>query len=71
MTPKLVLDADELRRLRLAAGLTQQALAQQVGLHPITITRYEAGALTPRPATSKRLASALGVPLSQLAGVIG
>ena len=35
----------ECRRLRLAAGLTQEALARRVGVEPNTIARYERGEL--------------------------
>ena len=35
--------ATELRSRRLALGLTQQALAQRLGLSPNTIARWERG----------------------------
>jgi transcriptional regulator with XRE-family HTH domain len=46
---------------RIRAGLTQQELADLVGVAQATINRYEKGERTPRPATLGRLADALGV----------
>lgn len=69
MSTTLVLDRAALRKQRLLAGLTQTALAAKVGVHPISMTRYETGAINPRPGTVARLAKALGVDVADLAHV--
>lgn len=71
MSTSLVLDGAELRNRRLLAGLTQRALAAKVGVHPISMTRYESGTIRPRPDTVARIAKALGVEISDLASVNG
>ncbi|HVS37413.1 MAG TPA: helix-turn-helix transcriptional regulator [Gemmataceae bacterium] len=59
-----------LRRLRLAAGLKQHALAVRTGLTREAISMLETGRRGRRPAadTVVRLAAALGVPPGELAG---
>lgn len=66
MPATLVINAGELRSRRLLAGLTQAALAAKVGVHPITLVRYETGKMQPRPDTAQRIARALGVEISDL-----
>ncbi len=46
---------------RIRAGLTQQELAERVGVSQAAINRYETGERSPRPATLGRLADVLGV----------
>ena len=55
-----------LRRHRLAAGLTQEALAERAGLGVRTLQGLEQGAHRPQGGTARRLAAALG-----LAGAAG
>ena len=55
-----------LRRHRLAAGLTQEALAARAGLGVRTLQGLEQGAHRPQGGTARRLAAALG-----LAGAAG
>jgi len=50
-----------LRELRADGLLTIHALAQQAGVAPSSIYLIETGRATPRVATMRRLASALGV----------
>ena len=51
-----------LRRYRVAAGLTQEALAERAALSPRGISDLERAARThPYPATVRRLADALGL----------
>lgn len=50
----------ELRRKRLAAGLTQEQFAKEVGVATKTITRIETGRCEPRPSTKTKLNDALG-----------
>ena len=52
---------ERLHAERLAAGLTQQRLAELAEMDPAEISRYEKGARSPRLDTVVRLASALGV----------
>jgi transcriptional regulator with XRE-family HTH domain len=58
---------DRLKRLRKAAGMTQQALATAAGLSMSAIIHIEAGRIPdPRLSTLKALARALGVTLDEL-----
>jgi class 3 adenylate cyclase/transcriptional regulator with XRE-family HTH domain/tetratricopeptide (TPR) repeat protein len=62
---------ERLRRLRIAAGLTQEALAEQAGLSARGIADLERGARRfPRAATVRRLADALGLSAEDRAGLI-
>lgn len=69
MPVTLTLDAAKLRELRLLAGLSQTALAARVGVHPITVSRYERGTANPGPDTIRRLSRVLRVPVPALAGL--
>lgn len=55
-----------LRAARVARGWTVEALAEQIGVQAVTITRYEGGQRSPELATLVRLARILGVGLSDL-----
>ncbi len=59
---------DRLRTLRINAGMSQKTLAERAGFKPPVIARYESGRVLPRPKAIKRLADALGVPVSHLDG---
>jgi DNA-binding XRE family transcriptional regulator len=50
-----------IRHLRIAAGLTQTALAKRAGLDRTHLSRLERGRLTPTLATLQRLAKTLQV----------
>ncbi|WP_405613261.1 helix-turn-helix domain-containing protein [Streptomyces sp. NBC_01511] len=50
----------ELRLRRMAAGMTQEALAQRVVCSPTLISHFEAGRRLPSPADAKRIDQALG-----------
>ena len=51
-----------LKRYRLAAGLSQEELAERAGLSPRGVSDLERGARTqPRPGTVRLLADALGL----------
>jgi len=68
---KVITDLDDdfpanLRRLRLAAGLTQEALAERIGSKQEQISALERGKTQPTYNTLKRLAAALGVHPSAL-----
>ncbi len=55
-----------LRRLRVARGLSQVDLAKAANLSRIAVGNIEAGGVTPRIDTVTRLADALGVPIVEL-----
>jgi transcriptional regulator with XRE-family HTH domain len=58
---------DNLRRLRLERFLSQGELARRAGLHPVTLTRLEAGPTAPSTRSVRSLAAALGVEPRDLA----
>ena len=53
--------SESLRRLRVDRFLSQRELARRAGLHPVTLTRLEAGAAGPSARSVRALAAALGV----------
>ena len=53
--------ADRLRELREAAGLTQEQLAEQIGVKREAVARWEAGKREPGWSNVLALAEALGV----------
>ena len=55
-----------IRRLRNAAGLSQDALAREAGIGRVTLVRLEKGEQTPRYKTLGAIARALGVDVSEL-----
>jgi transcriptional regulator with XRE-family HTH domain len=55
-----------LRQLRLAADLSQEALGHACDLHPTEISRLERAVREPRLSTIVRLARALDVPPAEL-----
>lgn len=57
--------ASRLTRLRLAAGLSQSALARKAGIRRATLTDIEAGKQQPSLATAAKLVAALGVSLAE------
>jgi transcriptional regulator with XRE-family HTH domain len=58
--------SENLRRARIAAGLTQEALADATQLDPGEISRLERGSRDPQLRTIVRIARGLGVPVSEL-----
>jgi ribosome-binding protein aMBF1 (putative translation factor) len=58
--------ARNLRQRRLAAGLSQQQLANRTGLHPTEISRLERAVREPRLGTMLRLAQGLGIGIETL-----
>lgn len=53
----------ELRDARLAAGLTQEEVANLIGLDRPSVVRIEAGQVDPRLSTLLRLGAAVGLRL--------
>jgi transcriptional regulator with XRE-family HTH domain len=58
--------AANLRRQRLANGLSQEQLAAKTGLHPSEVSRLERAVREPRLGTIAKLADALGVSAAKL-----
>src|SRR5438128_4581065 len=59
--------SENLRRIRLAAFLSQAELARRSGVHALTVTRLESGRTAPSTRTVRALAAALGVAPAELA----
>ena len=55
------------RLIREEAGVTQEALAAEVGVHRVTLARWEAGACVPRGAFRARYARVLEQLRNELA----
>lgn len=55
-----------LRLLRRAANLTQAQLAKTIGVHTITVNRWENGAMVPKSDVLLRLAEALACSIDDL-----
>jgi transcriptional regulator with XRE-family HTH domain len=62
----LVSFAENLRRLRLERGLTQEELGARAAIQMADISRYEAGNRDPRITTVQRLAEALDISITEL-----
>lgn len=59
---------EQLKRLRLAAGLTQQDLADEIGISPSAIGMYEQGRREPDRATLLIMSNYFGVSSDYLLG---
>lgn len=57
-----------LRMLRLAHGLTQQELAEHLGISPVTISGYELGRREPSIEMLERIADYFDVTVDYLLG---
>jgi transcriptional regulator with XRE-family HTH domain len=57
---------EKIRTMRVQCGLTQKQLGERAGIAEPTIRKYELGKLNPKIETLKKIADALGVPLSEL-----
>ncbi len=55
-----------LKKLRLSSGLTQAELARRTGIHRPNIARVEAGRHTPSLDTISRIATAIGIPATEI-----
>ena len=56
----------QLKRWRVKRQLTQQGLADKVGIHRVYVAQLEAGTKTPSLRTLQRLAKALRVKVADL-----
>ena len=63
-------EAQQVRRLRQQAGLTQEALAKRAGLARPNLARVESGRYRPSLETLERIARALGQPVSVLVALL-
>jgi transcriptional regulator with XRE-family HTH domain len=61
---------NELRRLRVSCGLTQQAVADALHVNRATYTYYETGKTTPSVERLGKIAEILGVTELHLAGLL-
>lgn len=59
-----------LARYRREHGLTQAALASELGVWPLTVWRWENGERTPRLKDAKRISEKYGISLSELYGEV-
>ncbi|MBQ4400971.1 MAG: helix-turn-helix transcriptional regulator [Synergistaceae bacterium] len=55
-----------LKSLRKKAGLTQEELAEAIGVHSVTVSQWESDTYLPKTQNIKALAKALGVPENDL-----
>lgn len=60
--------AKRLRDARIEARLTQEQAAGRAGIHPITWCRYETQGTPPVVQSFRKIAKAVGVPVSHLFG---
>jgi len=56
---RALLRSGEARRLREAAQLSRAELAARVGVHEVTLAKWECGSRVPRPASALALGGAL------------
>ncbi|MGB7686231.1 MAG: helix-turn-helix transcriptional regulator [Solirubrobacterales bacterium] len=68
--PQLVVGAN-IRRYRKAQGLTQEALAERCGVHPVELARAERGVRDMRVSTVTKIATGLGIPAGELLAGLG
>ena len=61
---------DVVREHRVAAGLSQEALAERCGVDRKSISRMETGAFSPRLDSVFNVAEALNIPMSELFDVV-
>ena len=57
---------ENIKKYRSDAGLTSEQLGKLAGLHPVTIRKYESGAMMPTIDNLKKLARALNIRCSDL-----
>lgn len=62
---------DRLRKARTAKGLTQEALAEAIGVQPETVSRYERGTIPVSVSQLYEIAKTLDVGVEALLGVGG
>ena len=55
--------------LRKSQGLTQEALAEKIGVNPITVSQWERGKYSPTASNVPKVAKALGITPEQLLAI--
>jgi len=58
---KTTTDFNAMRHARVQCGLSQEKLAQELGVSSRTVVRWEAGTSTPHPNTQDRMAVIFGL----------
>lgn len=58
--------AKNLRRLRQAKGVSQEAFADEAGIHRTYVSDLERGSRNPTITVIEKIARALGVPIGEL-----
>lgn len=58
--------ANRVRELRVAAGMTQKALADQLGVTVPTVSKWELGQRTPELERVFRMTLIFGVPIEEI-----
>jgi transcriptional regulator with XRE-family HTH domain len=61
------LNTEALKAIRTTGGDSQRSLAERAGISEYALSQIERGKSQPRPATVKKLAAALGVPVGAIA----
>ena len=64
ITPEII--GRNLRRVRKFVGISSSDLAESVGVHRNTIANYESGKTTPPSSVLVRLASELGITVTEI-----
>lgn len=59
---------NQIREVRKAAKITQEELAQEIGVTHATLSRYESGTIDPPASQLQAIATALGVSVGRLLG---
>ena len=59
----------KIREYRKAAKVTQDDLAEKLGVNRATVSKYETGAISPTLEQAQRIADILGVTLAELLGM--
>jgi len=62
------MDLSGIQRARKKAGLTQEALAQKLGINRATISKYESGTIDPTSGQLSAIARALGTTVHEMVG---
>ena len=62
------MDWTKIRQMRKAAGVTQEQLANKLGVNRATISKYESGQIEPTISMLETIASVLGVHIFDLVG---
>tara|TARA_Y100000114_G_C11694682_1_gene295384 strand:- start:46 stop:393 length:348 start_codon:yes stop_codon:yes gene_type:complete len=59
-----------IKKLRLELNLTQEELAERVGIDKRNISRYEGGHVDPRKSTLRKMAEVFGITYEEMTGPV-